>query len=48
MNVSYSLGGEFKEPWSDWKVKLKTHNHERTVKGSNVIGMIKGSVEEDR
>ena len=48
LNVDYKLGGEFKEPWKNWKVKLSTHNYERTIKSANVIGIIKGNVEPDR
>lgn len=48
LNVTYQVGGEFKAPWSNWKVKLSTHNYEKTVKSSNVFGIIEGSVEKDR
>ena len=48
IDVDYKLGGKFKEPWSNWTVKLSTHNYERTVKSSSVIGILKGSTEPDR
>ena len=48
LNIDYKIGGEFKQPWSNWRAKLSTHNYEETIKNSNVIGIIKGSVEPDR
>ena len=46
LDVEYKVGGQFKE--TGWKVKICTHNFAETVKGSNVIGVIRGSVEPDR
>jgi hypothetical protein len=31
-----------------WKVRLSVHNHQGSVKSSNVIGVITGEVEPDR
>ena len=44
--ITYSLGSVMKPP--DIRVKLSTHNYYGTVKSSNVIGYIRGSVEPDR
>ncbi len=44
-NITYRLGGEMT---SGRKVKLSTHNYFGTVKSSNVLGYIRGSVEPDR
>lgn len=43
--VKYNLGGAMKD---GYKVRLSTHNTFATVKSSNVIGYIRGSVEPDR
>ena len=45
-NITYSLGGIMKPPGV--KVRLSTHNYYGTVKSSNVIGYIRGSIEPDR
>ena len=44
--ITYSLGGVMNPP--DMKVKLSTHNYFGTVKNSNILGYIQGSVEPDR
>ena len=36
------------EAYSGWIAKLEVHNYGGTVKSSNVIGYITGSVEPDR
>ena len=45
-NITYSLGGIMNPPGV--KVRLSTHNYYGTVKSSNVIGYIRGSIEPDR
>ena len=45
-NISYSLGGVMNPP--EFKVRISTHNYFGTVKSSNVIGYIRGSIEPDR
>ena len=42
------IGGEMKNDFDGWTVKLEVHNHRDTIKSSNVIGYITGSVEPDR
>ena len=42
------IGGEMKNEFDGWEVKLEVHNHRDTIKSSNVIGYITGSVEPDR
>ena len=42
------IGGEMRNEFNGWTVKLEVHNHRDTIKSSNVIGYITGSVEPDR
>ena len=36
------------QEYQGWTVKLEVHNYRDTIKSSNVIGYITGSVEPDR
>jgi N-acetylated-alpha-linked acidic dipeptidase len=47
--VEYRIGGEFLPEYSDWVVRLTTHNFLKDVHSdASVIGIIRGQVEPDR
>ncbi|XP_037804031.1 N-acetylated-alpha-linked acidic dipeptidase 2-like [Penaeus monodon] len=46
--VEYNLGPYFKADFSDYRLRLQTHNYELRARSYNVIGTIKGEVEPDR
>lgn len=46
--VEYNLGPFFKADFSEYRLRLQTHNYEMRARSYNVIGTIKGEVEPDR